>query len=84
MTTHTYYCDSMRHLVCIPYTVEGLHAMAEELGIKRCWYHSSKDHPHYDIPKRRIAEIQAKCVVVSPRDILKIMKGTYTGNVPPL
>lgn len=51
--------------------------MAEELGIKRCWFHNSKDHLHYDIPKRRIAEIQARCTVVSSRDILKIMKGTF-------
>lgn len=74
--TLVYYCDSQRHLVCTPYSVENLHKMAQELGIKRCWYHSSKDHPHYDIPKRRIAEIHARCTVVSPRDILKIMKGS--------
>lgn len=73
----TYYCDAMRHLVCSPYSVEALHDMAKDLGIARCWYHASKDHPHYDIPKRRIAEIQAKCTVVRPRDILAIMKGTY-------
>lgn len=34
----TYYCDSMRHLVCVPYTVGNLHRMAQELGIKRCWF----------------------------------------------
>jgi len=31
--------------------------MAKELGIERCWFHKN----HYDIPKRRIEEIQAKC-----------------------
>lgn len=70
-----FYCDSMRHLICVPYTVDNLHRMAEILGIKRCWYHRGASYPHYDIPKRRIAEIQAKCTVVSPRMILKIMKG---------
>lgn len=65
-----FYCDKHRHLVCVPYSIENLHLMAQELGIKRCWFH--KDH--YDIPKRRVAEIEAKCVVVSSREILKIIK----------
>ena len=55
----TYYCDNKRHLVCVPYSVENLHKMAEDLGIKKCWYHSG-DKPHYDIPKKRIQEITAK------------------------
>ena len=77
----TYYCDDMRHLVCVPYTIENLHRMARELGIARCWRHAGSRHPHYDIPKRRIAEIQARCTVVSPREILKIMKGGTTHKV---
>lgn len=74
----TYYCDDARHLVCVPYSIEGLHKMAAELGIKRCWFHASSRFPHYDIPKRRIAEIRAKCLVVSSKTILAIVKGTYT------
>lgn len=69
-----FFCDRMRHLVCVPYTVENLHEMARELSIKRCWFHASSRYPHYDIPKRRIAEVSARCTVVSPRDVLKIMK----------
>ena len=69
-----YLCDTMRHLVCLPYSVENLHAMARDLKIKRCWYHGG-NHPHYDIPKRRIAEITAKCELVAPRRILEIIKG---------
>lgn len=65
-----FYCDNQRHLVCIPYSVENLHAMAAELGIKRCWFHRD----HYDIPFKRQAEIASKCVTVSPRNILKIIK----------
>ncbi len=63
-----YYCDNKRHLVCTPYSVENLHKMAEELGIKRCWFH--KDH--YDIPKRRIKEITDKCTSVNSKDIVDI------------
>jgi hypothetical protein len=44
--------------------------MAEELGIKRCWFH--KDH--YDIPKRRVEEIQGKCRVVSTKEIVKMIR----------
>lgn len=65
-----YYCDNKRHLVCEPYSIENLHAMANDLNIKRCWYHSSK-YPHYDIPKKRIDEISAKCVVLSQRELFK-------------
>tara|TARA_R110000822_G_scaffold95196_2_gene217833 strand:- start:382 stop:522 length:141 start_codon:yes stop_codon:yes gene_type:complete len=44
--------------------------MAEELGIKKCWFH--KDH--FDIPKKRLKEIQEKTIVVSPKEILKIVR----------
>ena len=69
-----YYSDNQRHLVCYPYSVEGLHEMAAALGIKRCWFHAGR-HPHYDIPKRRIKEIAEKTNVVDPREILDIVKG---------
>lgn len=69
-----YFSDTQRHLVCWPYSVEGLHQMAAELEIKRCWFHAGK-HPHYDIPKRRISEIAEKTHVVSTKEILDITKG---------
>jgi hypothetical protein len=43
--------------------------MAAELGIKRCWFHKN----HYDIPKRRIEEVTARCVVISPKKIFEIV-----------
>lgn len=66
-----YFCDGSRHLVCVPYSIENLHKMAEDLGIKRCWFHKN----HYDIPKRRISEISAKCEVITTREVLKIIQG---------
>lgn len=51
-----YFADDKRHLICVPYSVPNLHRMAEDLGIKRCWFHSGR-FPHYDIPKLRIQEI---------------------------
>lgn len=64
-----YYCDNKRHLVCVPYSIENLHKMAEDLGIKKCWFHKN----HYDIPKRRINEIQSLCQIVSSKDIVNII-----------
>jgi hypothetical protein len=71
LTFMRYICDTKRHLVCIPYSLDNLHQMADTLGIKRCWFH--KDH--YDIPMRRIAEITEKCEVVSSKEIVKIISG---------
>jgi hypothetical protein len=65
-----YLCDTKRHLVCIPYSIENLHLMAQDLLIKRHWFHNN----HYDIPKIRMAEIQAKCEVISSKEIVKIIK----------
>ncbi len=69
-----YYSDNMRHLVCKPYSIENLHIMAQNLGIKRCWYHAGR-YPHYDIPKKRISEIATKTNVISPQEILNIIHG---------
>ena len=73
-----YICDRKRHLVCLPYSIENLHKMANELEIVRGWFHSGKNKDHYDIPKNRIEEIQSKCTIVSPKTILKIIKGEIT------
>ncbi len=65
-----FYCDKKRHLICFPYSLDNLHEMAYRLGINRCWFHVD----HYDIPKRRIDEITAKCTVVSSKEIVKMIK----------
>lgn len=70
-----YYSDEMRHLICEPYTVENLHKMANDLDIKKCWFHNKHGMPHYDIPKRRIKEIAEKTTVITSRDLyLKISR----------
>jgi hypothetical protein len=51
--------------------------MAKDLNIKPCWFHSNSKFPHYDIPKKRVEEIQNKCEVVSSRMILDIIKGKF-------
>lgn len=79
MTTLTYLCDTRRHLICIPYSIENLHRMAEDLGIKRCWFHKN----HYDIPMRRGKDIMARCQLVSSREIFLIIKGAQNGLFSP-
>ena len=68
-----YVTDRKRHLVCIPYSVENLHTMAADLNIGRHWFHKN----HYDIPKKRIAEIESQCKIVSSKEIVKIIRGEY-------
>ena len=70
----SYFCDNARHLICVPYSIDNLHIMAQDLNIKKCWAHFSGKFKHYDIPKRRVAEIQAKCIIISTREIVRIIK----------
>lgn len=72
----TYICDNKRHLICLPYSIENLHRMADELNLERHWFHKGKrNKPHYDIPIKRIEEITSKCHdIVSDREIVKIIK----------
>lgn len=71
-----YICDDSRHLVCIPYSKENLHLMAEALDIHKCWFHKN----HYDIPKRRVEEIQSKCTITSSKNIFKIINSIEDGS----
>jgi hypothetical protein len=66
-----FFCDGQRHLVCLPYSIENLHEMARQLGIKRCWFHED----HYDIPLRRIKEIENRCTVVPSKWIVLLVRG---------
>lgn len=65
-----YYTDGKRHLICSPYSIENLHAMANNLGINRCWFHKN----HYDIPKKDIDRIEKQCIIISTKDIIRIIK----------
>lgn len=63
-------CDDKRHLVCVPYSIENLHIMADILGINRCWFHKN----HYDIPKKRVDQITKLCIKVRPENIVEIIR----------
>lgn len=74
-----YYTDGKRHLVCVPYSIKNLHKMAKDLNIGRWWFHKGK-MAHYDIPTKRIDEINEKCIMISSKDIVRIIRGNYEGN----
>lgn len=76
--------DRLRHLVRLPYTIEGLHAMAAELAIARGWFHAGR-WPHYDIPLRRLPEILARpdVEVVTPRELLTRIKADQVRRSAP-
>lgn len=68
-------CDNRRHLVCLPYSIENLHAAARAIGIKRCWFHKN----HYDIPLYLMPAIGTMVdKVVDTRTIVNIIKGKVT------
>ncbi len=68
-----YYTDGRQTKCRRPSSIENLHAMAEDLNIKRCWFH--KDH--YDIPKLRMDETEEKCIMVSQKEIVRIINGKF-------
>ena len=70
MSDLKYICDHKRHMICGPYSIENLHRMAEELGVKQCWFHKN----HYDMPKTRIKELTEKCKVVPTTTIVEIIR----------
>lgn len=92
MITEVLY-DAHRHIVCRPCTPENLHLMAELIGLKRCWYHA-RPYPHYDIPKRWVAdfglELDERLLnldiekinyrQVSPREILRVCQSAPKGR----
>lgn len=71
-----YFSDKERHLVCVPYTLENLHRMADDLlgPNMRHWFHMGKNKPHYDIPKKRLEEIASKTTVITKQGIWNIIK----------
>lgn len=68
-----YICDLHRHLICLPYGTDELHRMARKLRIGRHFFHGGT-FPHYDIPAKRVTEVTAKCEIVSPRMIYRIIR----------
>ena len=74
-----YYYDNMRHLICVPYSIDNLHKMAQSLNIKRCWFHNAK-YPHYDIPKKMMGKMPSSCELIPAKQLLLFIKGSGYGH----
>lgn len=79
-TELTFYCDTKKHLICVPYSIDNLHLMATILGIHKNWFHYSNGRAHYDIPKQRIKEIQSKAVIIKSTELLSIIQSHTKQN----
>jgi hypothetical protein len=71
-----YVSDNQRHLVCYPFSENELHKMAHMFYIDAGWLHT-KHLLHYDIPKHKSWEISEKTLIVSPKTIVRIIKGEH-------
>ena len=51
---------------------EELHAFAASIGVRRCWYHRGRVHPHYDLTgeQRRLA-VSEGALEVGVRELLR-------------
>jgi hypothetical protein len=55
--------------------LEELHTFAESIGLKKCWFHRSKHHPHYDLTNEtiRAKAIESGAVYVRSKRLLTLM-----------
>lgn len=52
-------------------SLEELHAFAQSVGIKRCWFHRGSRYPHYDVTgEQRAAAILAGALAISSKELV--------------
>jgi hypothetical protein len=50
---------------------EELHAFAEKLRIKRCWYDGNRRHPHYDLVGWNLELVLSVLAPISTKEMLR-------------
>ena len=65
-----YLTDGHRNVICVPYSIENLHKMADDLGIKRSWFKED----HYEIPDSYYPQFEDKCERVTTPTLFKTVK----------
>lgn len=63
--------DGRRNLICVPYSIENMKKMADELGIKKTWL--KKDR--FVIPEDYFEVVETKCNIVSTQTLFRTLKG---------
>lgn len=52
-------------------SLEELHTFCQSIDVKRCWFHNSKRHPHYDVTdEQRQRAIEAGAEAVDARTLM--------------
>lgn len=53
-------------------SLEELHAFAQAAGIHRCWFHNTRNYPHYDITgEQRQVALAVGAQPLSSRDMVR-------------
>ena len=69
-----YLYDEKRHLICLPYSEEKLHTMADNLGIGRHFFHKkSRNRSHYDVPVFMMADINKRALKIHHKQTVSIL-----------
>lgn len=56
-------------------SLDELHQFCKDIGVKRCWYHAHRRHPHYDITgPQRDAAIAAGAVPVDGAELVRLAR----------
>lgn len=58
-----------------------LHAYADSIGIKPCWFHKGAEHPHYDLPKHMRGKAPPGAKMVSSKEIVRIIRKREKENL---
>lgn len=56
-------------------STDELHELADRIGMKRAWYQSSSDMPHYDLrPSMRVKALAAGAREISDKNMVAIIQ----------
>lgn len=72
-----YITDGVGNVICLPYSVENLHKMADDLGIAKRWYRDG----HYKVPKEIADDLEEKCDKVTTTTLFRTVRNVYAGVV---
>ena len=63
-------------------TLEELHAMAEQIGMKRAWFQNKTKLPHYDlVPSRRVKAVRLGAIEHRRAEMVSLMRHRALFNV---
>ena len=76
---HRYRCRVMCYMAAD--TIEELHSMADEIGLKRRWLQDAGRRPHYDICKQMRAEaVKAGAIEISSKEMVLLFRRLQAGQ----